>query len=76
MGTDRVEIAQNGHAEFGFGFGDIVQDLFHHKFRGAVRIGSAAYFAIFGNRNDFRITVNGGGRTEDEIPHAGFFHFL
>ena len=67
MRANRVEVAEQNDVPFRICFLHIAEHFFEHGLCFTVRIGAFALGAFFGNRDDGRIAVNRGGRTENEV---------
>src|SRR6267143_4812708 len=67
-GTGGIEITKHGILQAGIG-AIVRENLFEHKLGLPIRI-DGRFAMVFGNGNDFRFAVSGGGGREDEFLHA------
>ena len=74
MGPDGIEIAEKDDGKLRIGLSRIFQYFFHHHFRPAVRIGTAAALHGFHIGRFIFFPVDSSGRGEDEPRAACFFH--
>ena len=72
VGTDGVEVAQQGHVQAGVGLADILQDALSESLGGAVGVGGGTHGEVLGDRHTGGVAVDGGGRAE----HKLFYYYL
>ena len=74
MCSDWVEVTKQDNIPFRICSVQVCQDLFQHPFGPSIRVGTGSFRAFFCDRNKCRISVNGCGRTEDNIFYTVISH--
>ena len=69
MGTDGVEVPQQGHVQRGVRFAVVREDALNEQLGGAVGVGGAASGEVLPDRHAGGVTVHGGGGGEHEVLH-------
>ena len=67
MGTNGVEVAQQGHIQAGVSLADVGQDALGEGFGGAVGVGGSTHGEVLGDGHAGGVAVNGGGGAEHEV---------
>src|SRR5699024_10205694 len=73
--TDRVEVTQGDDAPAGVGHCQVRQDLLDEQLRRAVGVGGGQP-GVLGDRYPFGVSVDRGGRAEDQVTYPVFVHHL
>ena len=67
VGTDGVEVAQQGHVQGGVSLADIGQDALGKGLGGAVGVGGGTHGEVLGDGHAGGVAVDGGGGAEHEV---------
>ena len=76
VGTDGVEVAQQGHVQAGVGLADIGQDALGEGLGGAVGVGGGTDGEVLGDGHAGGVAVDGGGGAEHEVVAAVAAHHV
>ena len=76
VGTDGVEVAEQGHVQGGVCLADIGQDALGHGLRGAIGVGGGTHGEVLGDGHTGRVAVNGGRGAEDKVLAAVAAHHI
>ena len=76
VGTDGVEVAQQGHVQAGVRLADIGQDALGEGLGGAVGVGGGTHGEVLGDGHTGGVAVDGGGGAEHEVLAAILAHHI
>ena len=76
MGTDRIEVTQDGRVPTQVSLTNVFQDRLHHEFCTPIGAGDVSNRMFLGNRTGFRFPVHGTGRAEYDVSHLKLIHNL
>ena len=76
VGTDGVEIAQQGHVQLRVCMADILQDALGKGLGGAVGVGGSTHGEVLGDGHTGGVAVDGSGGAEHEVVAAVAAHHV
>ncbi|MNR31458.1 hypothetical protein D3C85_1489700 [compost metagenome] len=76
MGSDGVEVPQQGNTPARVGSSQVAQDLLHHQFGTTIGVGWCPGGEVLADRHLCRFAIDRGGRAEHQTKHSGTSHRL